>query len=96
MSANTVGKKAALRRRKTKEGSTCSSASVAGNTATLRTTLAPNAPWYTKEQLEAKPPPKPRAKRRPKPAPQLLKPKPKESWGNGLEFLTWTTPRLRF
>lgn len=92
MSASIAGKKAALRRRKTKEGSTCSSASAVGSTATLRTTLAPNAPWYTKEQLEAKPPPKPK----PAPAKKICAPKPplaKEF--DPAVVLTWTKPKLK-
>lgn len=97
MSVNTAGKRRPSGKSTGKRKITYSLAPDATNTATFaKTMLAPNAPWYTKEQLEAKPQPKPRPKPQPKPVPKPLVPKPKKHWGDGLAFLTWTTPKLRF
>ena len=100
MTANTAGKNRTSGKSTGKRKTTCSRAPVAGSTGTLRLTmLAPGAPWYTKEQLEAKPQPKPRPPPKPKPQPKPelapLQPKPKKTWGDGLNFYTWTKPKLK-
>ena len=67
-----------------KRMSTSSCANDAKNTDTQYSTrLAPNAPWYTQEEIN-KPLPIPRKKKKPQPKPVLE-----------AQVLTWTKPKLK-